>query len=137
MLTHRKHAACTLRRPPGWYCWGSFIIILRAKVTCASKMCFLNCTTFGPQCCVFVQVCKLINLLNTKRRLLYLKTHFVAQQLLNPSNTKRRLLYLKTHFVAQQLFNPLNMKRRLLYLKTHFVAQQLLKLLNTKRRCFI
>ena len=45
--------------------------------------------------------CRMINPLNTKRRLLYLKTQFVAQKLLSPLNTKRRLLYLKTQFVAQ------------------------------------
>ena len=54
-----------------------------------------------------------IKLLNTKRRLLYLKTQFVPrskhfssvikpyQFMLYPLNTKRRLLYLKTQFVPR------------------------------------
>ena len=62
----------------------------------------------------------LTNPLNTKRRLLYLKTQFVP----------RRLLYLKTQFVLRR---PLHLKtqfvpRRLLYLKIQFLLRRLLYL---------
>ena len=42
---------------------------------------------------------------------------------INPLKTKRRLLYLKTQFVAQYLLNPLKTKHRLLYLKTQSVPR--------------
>jgi len=73
-----------------------------------------------------------LNPLNTKRRLLYLKTQFEPRRLLHLKTqfVPRRPLYLKTQFVLCRLLylKTQFVPRRLLYLKTQFVQRRLLYL---------